>query len=130
MVQWRRPVVVTFVVLSVALGSSTVASARPGFVEPPVVGVGDSDGDGMTEASAAGIAGTPCACRCPVIGGAAGASALGQDATADTRTALVLCGTRLGAGFDPNAPDLLGPPNAGGRLDINPGGLGRGGPAG
>jgi hypothetical protein len=123
--QWRRFVVVTLTVASVLLGPSSVASARPGFVEPPKVVVGDSDGDGMTEASVAGIAGAPCACRCPVIGGGADASALGQDATADTRTALVVCGTRLGAGFNPNAPGP-GTPSAGTRLRVNPGGLGRG----
>jgi len=64
------------------------------------------------------------------MGGAVNASAAGQDLTADTRTALVVCGTRLGVGLDPNPPDLLGVPHAGGRLRLNPGGLGRGGPAG
>ena len=128
---WGRGLLVaTFAVLSVLLGLSSAASARPGFVEPPRVVVGDSDGDGLTEASATGIAGAPCACRCPVVGGVADASAGGQDLTADTRTALLVCGTRLGVGFNPNAPDLLGTPHAGGRLRVTPNGLGRGGPAG
>jgi hypothetical protein len=122
--------VVILTVLSGLMGLASAASARPGFVEPPRVVVGDSDGDGLSEASATGIAGAPCACRCPVMGGAVDAAAAGQDLTADTRTALVVCGTRLGVGFDPNAPDLLGAPHAGGRLRLNPGGLGRGGPAG
>ena len=127
---WGRGLlVVTFTVLSALLGLSSVASARPGFVEPPRVVVGDSDGDGLVEASATEIAGVPCACRCPVMGGMVDASAVGQDLSADTRSALVMCGTRLGVGLDPNAPDT-GPPHAGGRLNLNPGGLGRGGPAG
>jgi hypothetical protein len=117
-------------VLAGLIGPASAASARPGFVEPPRVVVGDSDGDGLSEASATGIAGAPCACRCPVMGGAVDASAAGQDLTADTRTALVVCGTRLGVGLDPNTPDLLGAPHVGGRLSLNPGGLGRGGPAG
>ena len=121
--------VIAAVLLGV-VGLSSAASARPGFVEPPRVVVGDSDGDGLAEASATGIAGAPCACRCPVMGGAVDASALRQDVTADTRTALVVCGTRLGVGFDPNAADLGGAPHAGGRVTFDPGGLGRGGPAG
>lgn len=129
-VQCCRRLVVTLTVLSVLLGLSSAASARPGFVEPPRVVVGDSDGDGLTEASATGIAGAPCACRCPVVGSATDASALGQDTSADTRTALVVCGTRLGVGFNPNAFDPSGALHAGGRLRVNPGGLGRGGPAG
>lgn len=128
---WGRGLlVVTLTVLSALLGLSSVASARPAFVEPPRVVVGDSDGDGLIEASASEIAGVPCACRCPVMGWVVDASAVGQDLSADTRTALVLCGTRLGVGLNPNAPEVAGPPRAGARLEFNPGGLGRGGPAG
>jgi len=126
----RRLLVVTSTVLSALAGLSPVASARPGFVEPPRIAVGDSDGDGLIEASATEIAGAPCACRCPVMGGVVDASAVGQDLRADTRTALVLCGTRVGVGLDPNPPEVAGPPRAGARLEFNPGGLGRGGPAG
>jgi hypothetical protein len=56
--------------------------------------------------------------------------ALGQTFTLDTRSALVVCGTRLAAGANPNAPDTLGKPRLSGRLQFNPGGIGRGGPAG
>jgi hypothetical protein len=126
----RGLLVVTFTVLAALVGSSSAASARPGFVEPPRVVVGDSDGDGLIEASASEIAGAPCACRCPVVGGMVDATAVGQDLSADTRTAVVLCGTRLGLGLDPNAPEAAAPPRAGARLELNPGGLGRGVPAG
>jgi hypothetical protein len=130
-VNWGRGLpVATFAVLSVLLGLTPAASARPGFVEPPRVVVGDSDGDGLVEASATGIAGAPCACRCPVVGAVTDATAAGQDLSAETRTALVVCGTGVGVGINPNAPDLLGTPHAGARLRVNPNGLGRGGPAG
>jgi hypothetical protein len=129
-IRCRLFLVVILTAVSAVMGLASAAAARPGFVEPPGVVVGDSDGDGLTEASATGIAGAPCACRCPVMGGAVDASAVGQDLTADTRTALVVCGTRLGVGFNPNAPHLLGAPDVGVRLRFNPGGLGRGGPAG
>ena len=121
--------VMTLTLLAGLIGLAPAASARPGFVEPPRVVVGDSDGDGLVEASATEIAGAPCACRCPVMGGTAAASAVGQELSADTRTALVVCGTRLGVGFDPNPADLA-PPRLDGRFRFNPGGLGRGGPAG
>ena len=122
--------VVTLTLMWVLLGLSSAASARPGFVEPPRIVVGDSDGDGLIEASASEMAGAPCACRCPVMGGAVDASAVGQDLSADPRTALVVCGTRLGVAFNPNPPDIVDAPQAGGRLRFDPGGLGRGGPAG
>jgi hypothetical protein len=121
---------VTLTVMAGLVGLSSAASARPGFVEAPRVVIGDTDGDGLVEASATAVAGAPCACRCPVMGGAVDGSAVGQDLTADTRTALVVCGTRFGVGFDPGDADLSGTPQAGSRLRFNPGGLGRGGPAG
>jgi hypothetical protein len=128
-VDCRRLTVVALVVLGGLLGTSSTAAARPGFVERPKIEVGDSDGDGMAEASATGIAGAPCACRCPVMVAAVGGSAAGQDLAADTRNALVVCGTKAAVGLDPNAPELT-PPRAEGRLKLQPGGLGRGGPAG
>jgi hypothetical protein len=109
---------------------SPAASATSGFVEPPKVVVGDSDGDGIAEASASGIAGGPCACRCPVMGADSDVAALGQTFTLGTRSALVVCGTRLAADANPNSPDALGEPRLSGRLRFNPGGIGRGGPAG
>ncbi len=109
---------------------SSAASASGGFVEPPKVVVADSDGDGIAEASASGIAGGPCACRCPVLGAASDIAALGQAFSLDSRSALVVCGTRLAVGANPNAPEASGEPRVDGRLRFNPNGLGRGGPAG
>jgi hypothetical protein len=109
-------------------GGGAMAHGR--FVEPPSVTVGDSDGDGLPEASVVGTAGGPCACRCPVMGGDVDAGAAGQVATAGTRTALVVCGTRVAAGLTPKAPDPLVTPRVGGRLYVDPGGLGLGGPSG
>lgn len=109
---------------------SSPASATPGFAEPPKVVVADSDGDGIAEASATGIAGGPCACRCPVMGAESDLAALGQTFALGTRSALVVCGTRLAAGANPNSPDVSGEPRVDGRLRFNPNGIGRGGPAG
>ena len=99
-------------------------------VEVPTVTAGDSDGDGFPEASVSTLAGGPCACRCPVMGGAVGAAAAGETAAADTRTALVVCGTRVSTALDPGPPDLRVPPRLGGTFRFDPGGIGRGGPAG
>ena len=109
---------------------SSAAFAGDGFVEAPRVVIADSDGDGIAEASATGIAGGPCACRCPVMGAASNLAVVGQTLALDTRSALVVCGTRLSAGANPNAPDASGEPRLDGRLRFNPNGLGRGGPAG
>jgi hypothetical protein len=126
-----RLLMATLVGLIGLLGAfSPAASATSGFVEPPKVVVADSDGDGLAEASASGIAGGPCACRCPVMGADSEVAALGQAFTVGTRSALVVCGTRLAVDANPNALDILGRPHAGGRLRFNPNGLGRGGPAG
>ena len=126
-----RLLMATLVGLIVPIGTfSAAASASSGFVEPPKVVVADSDGDGLAEASASGIAGGPCACRCPVMGADSEVVALGQVFMLGTRSALVVCGTRLTAGANPNAPDALDEPRLSGRLRLNPNGLGRGGPAG
>jgi len=115
----------------IGLGTlSSAAFATGGFVEPPEVVVADSDGDGIAEASATGIAGGPCACRCPIMGAGSDLAVLGQEFTLGTRSALVVCGTRVAAGADPNAPGARAEPRLGGRLEVNPNGLGRGGPAG
>lgn len=92
------------------------------FVEAPTVTVGDADGDGFPEASGAGLAGGPCGCRCPVMGADAGATAAGQELTAGTGTALVVCGTRVAAAADPNRPDAGTTPEVGGRVRLDPGG--------
>lgn len=96
----------------------------------PKLTVGDADGDGLPEASASGVAGGPCACWCPVMGGDTGAGVAGQVAGVETRTAVILCGTRLAATVDPNAPDGSGAPRAIGHLRFDRGGIGRGGPGG
>ena len=111
-------------------GWASAASAARGPVEVPRVSAGDSDGDGLPEASASLLAGGPCACRCPVMGGALAAGAAGEVASLDTRTALVVCGTRLTASVDPAPADGRVPPRAGGVLRFDPGGIGRGGPGG
>lgn len=126
-----RLLMVTLIGLTGLIGGfSPAVSASGGFVEPPEVVVSDSDGDGMAEASASGIAGGPCACRCPIMGASSEVAALGQTFTLGTRSALVVCGTRLAAGANPNPPDALGEPRLSGRLELNPNGIGRGGPAG
>ena len=112
-----------------AAAGATAAPVRR-TVEPPRASIGDTDGDGLPEASASVLAGGPCACRCPVMGGAVDGGAVGEVARADTRTALVVCGTRLSASVDPAPPDGQVPPGVGGRLRLDPGGLGRGGPGG
>ena len=122
-----RLLVVTLIGLT---AFSSAAAAAGGLVEPPKVFVGDSDGDGIAEASATGIAGGPCACRCPIMGAGSNLAVLGQEFTLGTRSALIVCGTRLAAGANPNPPDAQGEPRLGGRLEVNPKGLGRGGPAG
>jgi hypothetical protein len=109
---------------------SSAAFAAGGFVEPPKVVVADSDGDGIAEASATGMAGGPCACRCPIMGAGSDIRAFGQEFTLGTRSALIVCGTRVAAGANPNIPDAGGEPRLGGRFEVNPNGLGRGGPAG
>ena len=106
------------------------ASASSGLVGPLKIELGDSDGDGLAEVSALGVAGGPCACRCPIMGGDWEFAVLGQTVALGTRSALVVCGTRLAVGVNPGAPDPLGDPQIGGRLRFNPNGLGRGGPAG
>jgi hypothetical protein len=126
-----RLLMATLVGLTGLLGAFSSAASASGFVEPPKVVVADSDGDGLAEASASGVAGGPCACRCPIMGGSSDVAALGQTFTLTTRSALVVCGTRLAAGANPNAPDALGEPlHLSGRLEFNPNGIGRGGPAG
>lgn len=125
-----RLLMVTLVGLTGLIGAFPSAASASGFVEPPKVVVADSDGDGMAEASASGIAGGPCACRCPIMGADSDVAVLGQTFTLATRSALVVCGTRLAADANPNAPDALGQPRLSGRLHFNPNGLGRGGPAG
>jgi len=111
-------------------GPTSVARAAGGPVQVPRVTVGDSDGDGLPEASVAVVAGGPCACRCPVLGGAVVAGAVGEVARIDTRTALVICGTRVAAVVDPGPPERSRPPGAGAGLGLDPGGVGRGGPGG
>jgi hypothetical protein len=123
-----RIVVATLAVVVGLIGPG--ASPSQSLVGPLKVEVGDSDGDGLVEASALGMTGGPCACRCPVIGGDWEVALLGQTIALGTRSALVVCGTRLAAGVNPGAPDLLAVPRIGGRLRFNPNGLGRGGPAG
>jgi hypothetical protein len=105
------------------------ARAAPAIVAPPRVTLGDSDGDGLPEASVSGVVGGPCACRCPVAGADADARAADQVVSAGAATALVVCGTRIAAVLDPGAPGG-GSPRADGRLRLDPGGLGRGGPSG
>jgi hypothetical protein len=116
--------------VSAVLSLPPSSFASTDFLERPRVEVGDSDGDGRPEASASGVAGGPCACRCPVLGSTAGATAAGQALSADARSALVVCGTRLAVGVDPDDPDALRAPRADSRMQFNPGGLGRGAPAG
>jgi hypothetical protein len=116
--------------MSVVLGLPAGASASTGLLERPEVEVADTDGDGRAEATASGAAGGPCACRCPVMGGGVDTRAAGQTLSADGRSALVVCGTRMAVGVDPADPDVLLAPRAEGRLRFNPGGLGRGGPSG
>lgn len=125
-----RLLMATLVGLTGLIGAFSSAASASGFLEPPKVVVGDSDGDGLAEASASGIAGGPCACRCPIMGADSDVAAVGQTISLGTRSALVVCGTRLAAGANPNPPDVLGEPRVGGRLRFNPNGLGRGGPAG
>ena len=116
--------------LSAVLSLPPSSFAATDFLERPKVEVGDSDGDGRAEVTASGVAGGPCACWCPVMGSGADATAAGQALSADTRSALVVCGTRLAVGVDPDAPDASMVPRADGRMHFDPGGLGRGGPAG
>jgi hypothetical protein len=125
-----RLAVVVLAVCSSAVGAASAASATRRPVEVPRVTAGDTDGDGLPEASVSGVAGGPCACRCPVMGGEAGASAAGQVASAGTGTALIVCGTRVAVATDPSPPDVHGTPRADGRLKLDPGGVGQGGPAG
>jgi hypothetical protein len=125
-----RALVVVLVALGALNGLRSPALASTSLVGPPQVTVGDSDGDGMTEASVSGVAGGPCACRCPLMGGEAGVAAAGQAVTTGSRSALVVCGTRTGLSADPDTPDPTGGPRVSSRLRYNPGGLGRGGPAG
>ena len=108
--------------------TAPAASAARRPVEVPRVTAGDSDGDGLPEASASAEAGGPCACRCPVMGGAVDAGVAGEAAGADTRTALVVCGTRVSTAVNPGPPDRAVPPRGGGTIRLDPGGIGRGGP--
>jgi hypothetical protein len=123
-----RIVVATLIVVFGLIGPG--ASAAQSLVGPLEVELGDTDGDGLAEASALGGAGGPCACRCPIIGGDWEIAALGQKVASGTRSALVVCGTRLAAGVNPGAPDVFAEPDIRSRLRFNPNGLGRGGPAG
>jgi len=125
-----RAVLVLLAGWSAVVGPASAAHAARGPVQVPKVTLGDSDGDGLPEASVSALEGGPCACRCPVMGGDAGVDAAGVVASADTRTALVVCGTRLEAAVDPAPPDPQARPRADGRLHLDPGGLGRGGPGG
>ena len=123
-----RFVMAILIVVAILIGPAT--SAAQGLAGPLKFELGDSDGDGLVEASALGGAGGPCACRCPILGGDWELGLLGQSVALGTRTALVVCGTRLSAGVNPGAPDVLGEPRLGGRFRFNPNGLGQGGPAG
>jgi hypothetical protein len=129
-VRQRRALRLVLAAVSAVLSLPPSVSASAGFVERPVVAIGDSDGDGRAEATASGAIGGPCACRCPVMGGGIDTRAAGQTLAADSRSALVVCGTRMSVGLDPADLDVLVAPRADGRLRFNPGGLGRGGPAG
>ena len=111
--------------LSPAAGASTAPAARAGFVETPEVSFGDSDGDGLAEAAASGSAGGPCACWCPSVGGAGQLALAGQVAGVDSRSVMVLCGTRLATTVDPNAPDPAGGRGLDGDMHFRPGGFGR-----
>src|SRR5687768_3509789 len=112
----RRSLGLALSAMSVVLGLPAGALASPGLVEPPVVGLGDPDGDGRAAATVSGAAGGPCACRCPVMGGGVDTRAAGQTLSADSRSALVVCGTRMAIGVDPADPDVLVAPGADGRL--------------
>jgi hypothetical protein len=122
--------VLLLVAWSGVFGMPRAALAARGPVEVPKVAAGDSDGDGLPEISSSGVAGGPCACRCPIAGAATGAEAAGIEVAGETRSALVVCGTRLAAGVDPDVPDAGARPEVSARLRLNPNGLGRGGPAG
>lgn len=130
MIRLSRAALVVLVGWCGVVGAPRVAGAARGPVEVPKVTVGDSDGDGQPEITTTGVAGGPCACRCPVIGGGTGAEAAGIEIAGDTRSALVVCGTRLAASVDPGPPDGSAGPRGGAGLRVNPNGLGRGGPAG
>jgi len=125
-----RALVVVLVALGALTGLRSPALASTSLVGAPQITVGDSDGDGVPEAAASGVAGGPCACRCPLMGGEAGVAAAGQAVTTGSRSALVVCGTRTSLSANPDAPDANRGPQFSGRLRFNPGGLGRGGPAG
>jgi hypothetical protein len=101
--QLARLAVVVLAVCSSAVGAASAASATRRPVEVPRVTAGDTDGD---------------------------ASAAGQVASAGTGTALIVCGTRVAVATDPSPPDVHGTPRADGRLKLDPGGVGQGGPAG
>lgn len=123
-----RIVVATAIVVFGLIGPG--ASASHSLVGPLDIELGDSDDDGLVEASVAGVAGGPCACRCPILGGDWEVAVLGQRLALGTRSALGVCGTGLAVGVNPGAPDLRRDPHIGSRLNFNPNGLGRGGPAG
>ncbi|MEW6477288.1 MAG: hypothetical protein AB1679_33965 [Actinomycetota bacterium] len=123
-----RIVVATLIAVVGLIGPG--ASASQGLVGPLKLDVGDSDRDGLAEASVLGAAGGPCACRCPIIGGDWEVAVLGQTLALGIRSALGVCGTRLKAGVDPGPPDPRADPDVGSELEFNPNGLGRGGPAG
>lgn len=124
----QRVGVLLAALLAVAAGVMALpgaADARPGFVETPQVAVGDSDGDGLAEASVAGVAGGPCACWCPILRGRSQLATAGQTVGVESRSAAVLCGTRVVTTVDPDAPDPDRAPGIDGGLEFNPGGFGR-----
>lgn len=123
-----RILVATFIAVFALVGPGAPASHS--LAGPIDVEFGDTDHDGLVETSVSGVAGGPCACRCPIVGGSWTVAVLGQVVALTTRSALGVCGTRLAAGLDPGAPDPGGSPPLGSRFQFNPNGLGRGGPAG
>jgi hypothetical protein len=125
-----RLAIVMLVGWSALVGGSGPAAAASGPVDVPEVTAEDPDDDGVPEPSVSWVAGGPCACRCPILGGGTGLQVAGIKIAVDARTALVVCGTRLALDLDPGPPSSSVLPTAETRLHVNPNGLGRGGPAG
>jgi hypothetical protein len=104
MIRLCRLAVLLVLGCSALVGVSRPAMAADGPIEVPKVSLGDSDGDGLPEVSVSWFAGGPCACRCPILGGATGMQVSGIKVAVEARSALVVCGTRLGVGVDPGPP--------------------------
>jgi hypothetical protein len=96
--------------LTLLLLAGLVALAVPATAQKlPTVcptSVGDSDGDGLPEASST-CSTPPCGCNCPVVGGGAHLQAAGQEATVIGATSL--CEYLVIVQADPGAPNLAGP---------------------